>query len=87
MDQLEKVLKNLKMNKSRDPSGYANEIFHSEVAGGDLKLAILKMMNRIKDEQKYPTALELCDISSIYKRRGSRNCFDSYRGIFRVSIF
>ena len=87
MDQLEKVLKNLKMNKSRDPSGYANEIFHSDVAGGDLKLAILKMMNRIKDEQKYPTALELCDISSIYKRRGSRNCFDSYRGIFRVSIF
>ena len=29
----------------------------------------------------------MCDISSIYKRKGSRNSFNSYRGIFRVTIF
>ena len=87
MDDLDVVLKYLKKNKSRDPFGYANEIFRPEVAGDDLKKAILSLMNRIKIEQLFPEVLELCDISSIYKRRGSRNSFDNYRGIFRVSIF
>ena len=44
-------------------------------------------MNRIKLEQIYPEVLEICDISSIFKSRGSRNSFENYRGIFRVSIF
>ena len=83
MEQLDEVLKYLKRNKSRDPSGYANEIFRPEVAGQDLKLAILKMMNRIKTEQVYPQALEICDITSIWKRKASRSDFDNYRGIFR----
>ena len=43
-------------------------------------------MNRIKDEQVYPKTLEICDISSIYKNKGIRNSFNSYRGIFRVPI-
>ena len=86
-DDLNKVLKQLKKNKSRDPSGYANEIFRPEVAGDDLKEALLLLMNRIKTEQIFPGALELCDISSIYKRSGSRNSYENYRGIFRTSIF
>ena len=80
-------MKNLKKQKSRDPYGLANDIFRPEVAGDDLKLALLKLMNRIKDEQRYPKCLELCNISSIWKLKGSRNSFDSYRGIFRVTIF
>ena len=28
----------------------------------------------------------MCNISSIYKRKGSRNSFENYRGIFRVPI-
>ena len=87
MKQLEVVLKNLKRKKSRDPLGLANEIFHPGVAGDDLKLAILKLMNKIKDEQIYPKCLELCNISSIWKRKGSRNDFDSYRGVFRLTVF
>ena len=86
MKQLEEVLKYLKKNKSRDPYGYANEIFKDNAAGNDLKTAILKLINRIKDEQIFPKALEICDISSIYKNRGNRNNFDNYRGIFRVPI-
>ena len=86
MDQLVVVLKYLKRNKSRDPLGYANEIFKNDVAGEDLKKAILLLMNKIKAEQKYPEALELCDISSIYKNKGARNNFENYRGIFRVPI-
>ena len=81
------VLKNLKKQKSRDPYGLANDLFRPEVAGSDLKLALLKLMNKIKDDQEYPRNLELCNISSIWKSKGSRSSFDSYRGIFRVTIF
>ena len=86
MDQLDTVLKCLKKNKSRDPLGYANEIFQEGVAGKDLKLAILSLLNRIRREQVYPEALEVYDISSIYKNKGKRNDFDNYRGIFCVPI-
>ena len=44
-------------------------------------------MNRVKSDQIFPEVLELCDVSSIWKRRGSRNDFDNYRGIFRLTIF
>ena len=87
MKELDIVLKNLKKQKSRDPLGLANDIFRPEVAGDDLKLAILKLMNKIKDEQTYPECLELCNISSLWKSKGSRNDFDSYRGVFRVTVF
>ena len=87
MGDLDLVLRKLKNNKSRDPNGLVNELFKEETAGDDLKLAILKLMNRIKEEQLYPKCLELCNISSIWKLKGLRNKFSSYRGIFRVSIF
>ena len=87
MEQLEKVLNYLQKNKSRDPLGYANEIFKVDIAGDDLKVAILTLLNRIKRELIYPEALEVYDISSIYKNKGARNNFDNYRGIFRVPIF
>ena len=86
MADLEKVLGYLKKNKSRDPLGYVNELFRPEVAGEDLKVAILKLMNKIKSDQAFPEAMELCDISSIYKRKGQRNNFNNYRGIFRVTV-
>ena len=44
-------------------------------------------MNRMKFEQIYPEVLEVYDISSIYKMKGLRNSFESYRGVFRVSVF
>ena len=84
MEDLDKVLKSLKKQKSRDPFGLANDLFRPDVAGDDLKLAVLKLMNMIKNEQIYPECLEVCNVSSIWKRKGSRNSFDSYRGIFRV---
>ena len=43
-------------------------------------------MNKIKTDQAFPKEMELCDISSVYKRKGCRNSFNSYRGIFRVSF-
>ena len=87
MDDLDKVLTGLKSNKSRDALGYLNELFKPKVIGSDLKLAILKLMNRIKQTQEYPKCLELCNITSIFKRKGSINDFSQYRGIFRVLVF
>ena len=34
----------------------------------------------------YPEALETANISVIYKNKGPKNEFESYRGIFRVPI-
>ena len=87
MEQLEKVLSDLKQNKSRDPMGYANELFKPNAAVTDLKIAILKLMNRINTDQCYPEKLELCNISSIWKRKAPRNEYDSYFGILRLTIF
>ena len=55
----------MKNNKSRDPHGYVNELFKDKPAGADLKNAVLKLMNRIKTEQKYPEALQIANISAI----------------------
>ena len=87
LKELEKVLKNLKNNKSRDPFGLCHELFKENTAGEDLKLAILKLVNRIKSEQIFPDILQICDITSIYKLKGNKSDFNSYRGIFRVPIF
>ena len=87
MDDLVEVLRQLKRNKSRDPLGLLNDLFKPEVAGSDLKIAVLKLMNRIKAEQCFPECLELCNISSIFKNKGSRNLLNNYRGIFRVTVF
>ena len=87
MEDLIIVLNSLKTKKSRDALGYCNELFKPEHIGEDLKLAILKLMNKIKQCQEFPESLEFCNISSIYKRKGSKNGFLQYRGIFRVLIF
>ena len=75
MKDLYRMLKSLKKQHSRDPVGLANDIFCLEVAEDDLKLAILKLMNRIKLEQMYLECLEPCNISSIWKMKGSKNDF------------
>jgi hypothetical protein len=87
MDDLQEALKSLDSNKARDALGLANEIFKEGVAGTDLKLAVLKFMNRIKADQKYPEALEPCNITWLYKQKGSRKELNTYRGVFRVTIF
>ena len=63
-----------------------------DVAGSDLKDAVLALMNKIRDDRTYPEALEVYDIKhwkymiSIYKMKGARNNFENYRGIFRLPI-
>ena len=84
-DDLKQVLKQLGRDKARDADGYSNEMFMLSVAGEDLQLAVLKLLNRIKDKQQFPEALTKCNITSLHKKK-ARNDFENYRGVFRVSV-
>ena len=85
MEDLDFVLKELKKEKSKDAEGYTNELFTLTVAGSDLKLALLKLLNLIKDKQQFPQAFEKCNITPIHKNH-SKNDFENYRGIFRITV-
>ena len=85
ISDLQEVLKYLGREKSRDASGYANEIFMISVAGEDLQLAVLKMCNIIKEQPCFPEALTTCNITSLHKKK-ARNNFDNYRGVFRITV-
>ena len=69
MDDMKEVLNHLKKDKSRDPEGWAYELFKEETAGTDLLEALLKLMNLIKSKQESPTILEKCNITSIHKKK------------------
>ena len=84
MEQLLKVLKSLKKGKARDPLNLVNEIFRPEVAGKDLQLALLKLANKINEEQTFPELLKYTDITSVYKGKGSRADMDNQRGLFSL---
>ena len=86
MEDLDIALKDLGDNKSIDALGHINELYKRGVAGTDLKLATLILMNLIKDHQKYPDAFKPCNITSIYKHKGSHKDMNNYRGVFRVSV-
>ena len=58
-----------------------------QYGGSDFQLAITKFMNLIKKQQTFPRVLESCNITSLYKNKGSIRNLNNYRGIFRVSVF
>ena len=80
---LEKSLKTFKNNKSRDEHGHTYELF--KYGGRDLKLSLLKLLNKVKNTQYYPSILSYSNISSIWKKKGEKSNLDNDRGIFCVS--
>ena len=84
--ELQKVLKALKLNKSRDPHGLINELFKPGVLGKNLEESILKLLNRIKDKISIPEFMEFANIVTIYKGKGPKSSLKSDRGIFLVNI-
>ena len=87
MEELRVILKELKNNQCRDPNSLISEIFKEGVIGNDLKVAILDMMNMILETFHIPYELLKADISSIWKRKGSKMELSNDRGIFILSIF
>ena len=85
MNDLNKVLKSLKNNQSRYPNDMINELFNPGTIGCDLKSAILGLMNGIKFNMEFPLFTQLSNITTIYKRRGSRLDMNNDRGIFILS--
>ena len=71
--------------REKTGTGYINEIVKEQVAGDDLLLAVLKLMNMIKTKQQYPKTFEKCNITTLYKKK-SKLFFNNYRGVFRVQI-
>ena len=86
IEELDRVLKSLKNNKTRDPQGLVNEIFKPGIIGEDLKLGILELLNCIKTEQKIPTFMQEANITTIYKKKGSKQDLNNDRGIFVVCV-
>ena len=64
-DDVKIVIKHLKKKKSRDSHGYSNKLIQN--GGSDLILAMTKLINNIKTQQKIPPCLQQCDITSIFK--------------------
>ena len=79
-------MKDLKNNKARDPHGLISEVFKPEVAGTDLKMAIVNLMNMILETFVIPDKLLHADVTSIWKRKGSQMDLKNDRGIFILSI-
>ena len=87
IEDLDKALRQLKKNKSRDPMGLANEIFRPEVAGHDLKESLLTMFNKIKESTFLPEFFKEKNISAIPKGSGDVTNLEQERGIVIGSIF
>ena len=85
MDDLDKALRALKINRSRDPEGMINEIFKKNVIGDDLKNSLLIMFNKIKEQQIIPIFMNNANITTVPKK-GSRLLLENERGIFRVPV-
>ena len=83
---LEKVLSSLKINKSRDPHGFLNEIFKPGIIGLDLKNSLLMLLNKSKKELCIPSLMQLADIVAIYKGKGDKLSLENDRGIFILNI-
>ena len=86
IEDVKLVLKQLKIGKSKDPYDMPNEIFKEDVAGSDLILAITKLMNRIKEELLFPVPMNVCNVTNLFKNKGSKQHYDSYRGRFRTPV-
>ena len=84
---LRNTLKSLKKNKSRDPNGLINEVFSERVMGKDLEYAVLQFINGVKREFFIPHKLQMANITTIYKKKGSKNNLENDRGIFSLSVF
>ena len=86
MASLMSAIKLLKKNKARDPHGWANELFQDGVAGQQLKLSILHILNQMKDKNEIPEFIRKADVCTIYKGKGSKNDLLNDRGVFVVTI-
>ena len=85
MMELERVLKSLKTQKSKDFDGYINELFREGVVGLDLKDSLLMMFNDMKRELSIPDCLKTAHVTILHKKK-CRLDLNNWRGIFVCSV-
>ena len=83
-NDLLKVTSNLKSKKAADPMGLLFEIFRPEAAGTDLFQSLLQLCNLVKEKCEIPKFLQMTNISSIFKQKGSKLDLNNDRGVFNV---
>ena len=86
-NDLNKAIKGLKVNQSGDPSGIISELFKPGVLGKNLEQGLLMLCNNMKSELFIPALVQLANITTIFKNKGSRLDLANDRGIFILSIF
>ena len=59
----------MKTGKCEDPDNYVDDIFKEGVIGSDLKVGILMMMNKIKEEIKITECLKRATITILLKEK------------------
>ena len=86
IEDLEAATKTLKNNQSRDPNDMINELFKPNIAGNDLKTALVELLNIILWALYIPEYMQYADITSIYKNKGSKMELSNDRGIFLLAV-
>ena len=84
LEQLQKAISKLKNNKCKDPIGHINELYKH--LGDDGLQSLLEMLNLIKKMVMIPSKLNLSNVSTIYKGKGSKQIVTNLRGIFKLPI-
>ena len=69
MEELEIAIKSRKLGKSRDPEGMICDTFREGVIRSDLKLSLLMMFNRMKNEVIIPELLRTANITMLQRRK------------------
>ena len=86
MSHLESVLKSLKTNQSRDPMGIISEIFKPGIIGSELKYSTLSLVNSVKASMYIPPNMQMSNITTIFKNKGSRLDMAMDRGIHLLTL-
>ena len=84
MQELSKAISELKNGKCTDPHGFIREVFKRD--GNDLTLAILKMVNTVKNTKDCPSVWSNTVIQTIMKKTGSKRKLGNYSSVFLVPV-
>ena len=76
MKELEDMLKCMKLGKSRDPENLVRDIFKEGVIGSDLKMSILMMVNRIKEQTAVPECMKTAHITMLHKKKNKLDLYN-----------
>ena len=69
-----------------DPNRMINELFKEGYIGNDLKDSLISLLNGTKSNLLIPMLMTLANITTIYKRKGSRLDLNNDRGIFILTV-